>query len=178
MTREIDNQRLAETFDRLISDISQAHCKTENLGVAAIADGGILFGQRLAQALAERLNRPIPCGIVNAAFHRDDIGAKPIPKAFHNTDLPFAVDDAHVLLADDVLGSGRTARAALSELFDQGRPSQVELVVLCDRGNRVLPIQPDYCGLQLDVAADSLVKVILSAEGPEHDRITFETRHD
>ncbi len=178
MTSEIESSRLQEAFSRLVATIAENHQSTPQLGIAAIAEGGIVFGQRLAKELSRILNREIPCGVINAAFHRDDIGAKPIPKAFHRTDLPFPVDDACVLLADDVIGSGRTARAALSELFDQGRPEKVELIILCDRGGRALPLQPDYCGLVLEATADQTIKVELSDRNNSEDRILITSNHD
>jgi pyrimidine operon attenuation protein/uracil phosphoribosyltransferase len=110
--------------------------------LVAVANGGIA----LAARLRESLGASAPVGIVNALFHRDDISLQPILKDFQPTDLPFPVDDARILLIDDVFASGRTLRAALNELFDHGRPAEVRCAVLIDTGCRRLPLLPDFTG--------------------------------
>ena len=130
--------------------------------VAGIAWGGLGFSERLARALSERTGVEVPVGQLNTNFQRDDIGAKPIPPAKGLTAMPVAVDGARVILADDVIASGRTARAALAELFSLGRPAQVWLAVLCDRGHRRLPIQPDFCGFTLETDRSETVVVELN----------------
>ena len=168
-----DSAAIAAAFAHLVAEIAARHQKTPALCLASVANGGIVLGQRLAMALEERMGRQIPTGILNIAFHRDDIASKPIPKNFIATDLPFDVDEATILLVDDVLFTGRTVRAALNEIFDQGRPERVELVVLCDRGNRRLPIQADYVGLTLPTSPTQTVRVVLSPEDPSQDQITL-----
>jgi pyrimidine operon attenuation protein/uracil phosphoribosyltransferase len=96
--------------------------------------------------LAERLHRdlglPGKHGVISSALHRDDFGSRGMAATSDATALPFAIDDRHVLLIDDVLYTGRTTRAVINELFDFGRPASVTLAVLVDRGGRELPIQP------------------------------------
>jgi pyrimidine operon attenuation protein/uracil phosphoribosyltransferase len=159
--------------EQLAERILERHGSTECLAIVGIADGGIIPAQRVAAIIGNKTARNIPCGVVNAAFHRDDIGAKPIPKAFRRTDLPFMVDDSVIILVDDVLFSGRTVRAALSELFDQGRPAIIELAVLCDRGHRVLPIQADYIGFTLDTPAEQKISLYFDETDPKLDQLTI-----
>jgi pyrimidine operon attenuation protein / uracil phosphoribosyltransferase len=158
-------------LEKVAGAIAARHGRTKGLCVVGIANGGIIFGQRLAKLLTQKLGREIPCGIVNPSFHRDDIGLNPIPKEFHRTEMPFPVENAVVILADDVLFTGRTARASLDEIFGQGRPERVELAALCDRGHRRLPLQADYTGLTLETTPEQDVKVTLSAEKPDEDNI-------
>jgi pyrimidine operon attenuation protein/uracil phosphoribosyltransferase len=166
---KIEHQRISQALAAIADQVVARHRDTPALAVTGIANGGVIFARKLVQLLAQRLGRDIPLGVVNIAFHRDDIGLKPIPLNSAATDLPFDVDDATVILADDVYHTGRTARAALNELFDQGRPARVELAVLCDRGGRTLPILPDYTGLPIETAPGQQVEVKLDFEYPIRD---------
>jgi pyrimidine operon attenuation protein / uracil phosphoribosyltransferase len=91
-------------------------------------------------------------GFLSSAFHRDDFSQRGLPSEIKTTDIGFDINDAHVILVDDILYTGRTIRAALNEIFDYGRPASVELAVLLDRGGRQLPIQPSYCGAYIELA--------------------------
>ena len=144
--------------------IAAKHGARGDFAIVGIANGGIALGRRLAGMLSRRLDRDVPFGVLNAQFHRDDIGSKPIPKSFMRTDIPFDISDMAIILVEDVIGSGRTARAAMNELFDHGRPKCVELAVLCDRGSHGLPINAEYVGLKVDLGDDEQVMVKLSAE--------------
>jgi pyrimidine operon attenuation protein/uracil phosphoribosyltransferase len=118
--------------------------------LAGLAMGGAWIAQRLAIDL--KLSH---FGVINVAFHRDDYAEKGMTAlrtaSTMTTHLPFEVNGANVILIDDVLFTGRTVRAALNELFDFGRPAQVELMVLADRENRELPISADFVGEQVSI---------------------------
>ena len=116
---------------------------TTTVYLAGLAIGGTWIVKRLAKDL----NLP-QYGVINVSFHRDDYAEKGI-RALESansmpTELKFDVNNAHIVLIDDVLFTGRTVRAALNELFDFGRPAQVSLMVLADRGERELPISADF----------------------------------
>lgn len=169
--RSIDAKAIAKACEGLSADLASVHAATEKLMVVGIANGGILLGQRLSQSLGKALGRDIPFGQVNITFHRDDIGTNPIPQEKRQTDVPGDVTDYTIVLVDDVIASGRTIRAAINELFDSGRPAKVELAVLCDRGGRKLPIQPDYLGLVEKAETGHMVRVTLDLDQPENDHI-------
>jgi pyrimidine operon attenuation protein/uracil phosphoribosyltransferase len=171
----VGHEKIAEALSSIVEQIIREHRETPELAVAGIANGGMVFSRRLAEQVGQRLHRKIPLGVVNIAFHRDDIGRQPIPLNSAPTDLPFAIDDATIILADDVFFTGRTVRAAVNELFDQGRPARVELAVLCDRGGRRLPIVPDYVGLTFDTAPEQRVEVRLDERKPVNDVIRILT---
>lgn len=114
---------------------------TSKTALVGIRTGGVWLAERLHAALG--LDGPI--GSVDVSFYRDDLGARGLPPNPQRTDIPFDVEDAHIVIVDDVLYTGRTVRAALNELFDYGRPACVELAVLVDRGGRELPIAARYC---------------------------------
>lgn len=118
--------------------------------LTGLAMGGAWIAERLAQDLG------LPhYGVINVAFHRDDYAEKGMTalrtSSTMPTKLPFDVNGANIILIDDVLFTGRTVRAALNELFDFGRPAQVELMVLADRGKRELPISANFVGEAIEV---------------------------
>lgn len=155
-------------IQRLADAIAGRHRDPAGLLLLGIANGGI----ELARRLAERLH--CRAGTIDISFHRDDIGAHPIPKEFAPTQIPADVQGATIVLVDDVLFSGRTVKAALDELFDHGRPSKVEFAVLVDRGGRRLPIAADYVGLDLAIADTRKVKVALDPLSDRRDAIRIE----
>lgn len=122
---------LARHLHRLITP------QTQLLGVAS---GGVWLAERLQKDLG--LTQPM--GVISSAMHRDDYARRGMTSSAQ-TQIPFDVNGAQVLLLDDVLFTGRTIRAVLNELFDFGRPASVKLAVLVDRGGRELPIQADLC---------------------------------
>lgn len=169
---ELSATKVEEAVERLARGIADRHGQTRDLLLVGIADGGMGLTARLSVKLADLLEREIPVGVVDVSFHRDDIGSNPIPKAGSPTDLPPTVEGATCILVDDVLFSGRTIRAALNELFDQGRPESVELAVLVDRGRRKLPIAPDYVGLNLQAAPEQSVEASVSATPSSSDHVS------
>jgi pyrimidine operon attenuation protein/uracil phosphoribosyltransferase len=130
--------------------------------LAGLAMGGAWIAERLAADLK------LPqFGVINVAFHRDDYAEKGMTAlrtaSTMSTHLPFEVIGANVILIDDVLLTGRTVRAALNELFDFGRPAQVELMVLADRENRELPISADFVGEQVNIPETQIL--VLEKDG-------------
>lgn len=137
--------------------------------LAGLAMGGAWIAERLAKDLG------LPhYGVINVAFHRDDYAEKGMTAlctaSTMTTNLPFDVNGANVVLIDDVLFTGRTVRAALNELFDFGRPAQVELMVLADRGNRELPVSANFAGEQVQVSD----KQILVLEKDSAGKFSFQ----
>ncbi len=172
-TRHISAEEIAKAVDRMVAEMAARHRDSMHLAVAGIANGGIVLARRVARALMPKLNRPIPCGVVNITFHRDDIGMKPIPLDTAPTDFPFDMDGVSLILVDDVLFSGRTVRAALEEVFDQGRPERVELAVLFDRETRSLPVKADYVGFSEKAPPPKRVQVRLDLNHPQNDVISL-----
>jgi pyrimidine operon attenuation protein / uracil phosphoribosyltransferase len=128
--------------------------------------------------LAERMHRDLglagAAGVISSAMHRDDFSRRGLSGAGQQTQLDFDVNDAQIILLDDVLYTGRTIRAVLNELFDYGRPASVKLAVLVDRGGRELPVQADYAAARvvlpatqsLALARDPAGKFSFQIEGP------------
>lgn len=123
--------------------------------VVGIHTGGVW----VAHELARRLGWDGPIGVLDISFHRDDFGHAGLNPAVHPSHLPWDVDGHDIVLVDDVLYTGRTARAALNELFDWGRPAQVVLAALVERDGRELPIAADAVGARLTVGRGRLLKL-------------------
>lgn len=122
-------------------------------------------GAWVAEKLHTLLGADIPLGTLDIAFYRDDfsrIGLHPVVKPSH---IPFEVEEADIILVDDVLFTGRTVRAALNNLFDYGRPAQITLAVLIDRGGREVPICANFVGVTLELEASRNVQLIRQDTG-------------
>ena len=128
-----------------------------NTALVGIHSGGAWVAQKLRQQLGGTL----PLGTLDISFYRDDFSSVGLHPQVRPSDIPFAVDDAHIILIDDVLHTGRTVRAAMNELFDYGRPASIALAVLIDRGGRELPIAADWVGAKLDLATKQNIQVTL-----------------
>ncbi len=117
-------------------------------------------GVWVARALLDALGSPAALGILDVSFYRDDFTRSGLHPQVQPSELPFDIEDRHLVLIDDVLMSGRTVRAAMNELFDYGRPASISLVCLLDLDARELPIRPDVVGATLSLAAEQRVKLL------------------
>src|SRR5207253_5119043 len=114
---------------------------------------------RLAQKIEGLERRKVPVGILDINLYRDDLSSVSHQAVLNATDIPFSVTGRDVILMDDVLYTGRTVRAALDALFDQGRPARVQLLVLIDRGWRELPVEARYIGRNVQTSANEIIEV-------------------
>jgi pyrimidine operon attenuation protein/uracil phosphoribosyltransferase len=122
-------------------------------------------GAWLAERLQRDLGLPGDASVISSAMHRDDFAKRGLAGAGQQTQLGFDVDDAHIVLLDDVLYTGRTIRAVLNELFDYGRPASVKLAVLVDRGGRELPVCADYAAARVTLPATQSLALARDATG-------------
>jgi pyrimidine operon attenuation protein/uracil phosphoribosyltransferase len=143
---------------RMAHEIIERNQGLERLVLIGLQTGGVWLAEALAKALEEIEGERPAIGTLDVALHRDDIGIRPVvPEEV--TEIPIDLDNAVVVLVDDVLFTGRTIRAALDALSDFGRPKAVQLAVMIDRGHRELPIRPDYVGKNLPTRRDEVVDV-------------------
>ena len=154
----------AELLYEKLLDALRKRAAQSSFELAGLAMGGAWIAERLAHDLG------LPhYGVINVAFHRDDYAEKGMTAlrtaSTMTTHLPFDVNGATIILIDDVLLTGRTVRAALNELFDFGRPAQVELMVLADRGNRELPVAANFVGEQVQVPEHQILVLEKDAAG-------------
>ena len=159
MPPPLSAEDIAAAVDRLAEAI---RIKTAGAPIALI--GIRRRGDEVAQRVLTRLaedDRELSFGVLDISLHRDDFERLHENPKLLESDIPFPIEGAHVILVDDVLFTGRTIRAALDALSDYGRPAKVELAVLIDRGHRELPIQPDYTGITLSTQHTDHVLVCL-----------------
>jgi pyrimidine operon attenuation protein/uracil phosphoribosyltransferase len=145
---------------RMAHEVIERNHGLDDVVVVGLQTGGVTFARALAEALEKIDGTASPLGTLDVAFHRDDIGLRPVlPSAV--TEIPVDLSGRVVVLVDDVLFTGRTIRAALDAVHTYGRPRSVQLAVMVDRGHRELPIRPDYVGKNLPTRRDEVVNATL-----------------
>jgi pyrimidine operon attenuation protein/uracil phosphoribosyltransferase len=157
----LDRDDLRRTLVRIAHEIIEKNPGGESLALVGIHTRGAMLGARLHTLVGELSGAEVPLGDLDISFYRDDMDGREPSEApvVHASHLDFDIEGRTVVLVDDVLFTGRTARAAIEALFDYGRPGRVQLAVLVDRGHRELPIRPDYVGKNLPTARDERVYV-------------------
>ncbi len=148
---------IRRALTRIAHEIVERNHGLEGVVLVGLQRGGVWVADMLGEVLhGIDPEHPVPVASLDVSFHRDDVGIRPIVPG-SVTDIPMSLDGATVVLADDVLFTGRTVRAALEALNEYGRPRAVQLAVVVDRGHRELPIRPDYVGKNLPTALDENV---------------------
>jgi pyrimidine operon attenuation protein/uracil phosphoribosyltransferase len=154
----LDEDDIRRTLVRIAHEIVEKH-GGRPVALVGIHRRGAHLAKRLHQLVTDLLETDVPLGDIDIAFYRDDLSTRQADPEVHSTHLPFRLDEYGVVLVDDVLYTGRTARAGIDALFDYGRPARVQLAVLADRGHRELPIRPDYVGKNLPTSREERVNV-------------------
>ncbi len=158
----LDSGDINRALSRIAHEILEKNKGVRDLVLLGIPTRGAHIAQRLAKAIADIEGVAIPVGTIDVTLHRDDLRSRPA-RALLPTVIPTSgIDGKKVVLVDDVLFSGRTIRAALDAMGELGRPSQVQLAVLVDRGHRELPIRADYVGKNLPTSLKEHVRVSIT----------------
>ncbi len=144
---------------RISHEIVEKHGGTERLALVGIQRRGVPLAHRMAEAIEQHEGVRLPVGALDITFYRDDLSMVAHQPIVKGTDLPFDVNAMTIVIVDDVLFTGRTARAAMDALMDFGRPSAIRLAVLVDRGHRELPIRADHVGKNVPTSRDEIIKV-------------------
>jgi|SRR5579863_3995240 len=160
----LDAPAIQRALTRIAHEIAERDERSEEVVLIGIQRGGAQLAKRLAAILTEIWKRPVPCGVLDVAMHRDDLDQRLAPQV-HPTDVPFDITGKIVVLVDDVLFRGRTVRAAMDALNDLGRPRKIQLAVLVDRGHRELPIKADFIGKNVPTSQAEKVKVNITPDG-------------
>ena len=168
----LDADDISRALTRIAHEILERNKGPHGLVLLGIPTRGVPLAVRLGQRISQVEQVPIPVGSLDITMYRDDLRLKPA-RALEATHLPDAgIDDAVVVLVDDVLYSGRSVRAALDALSDLGRPRAVQLAVLVDRGHRELPVRADFVGKNLPTSQNETVRVMV-AEIDGHDAVSL-----
>jgi pyrimidine operon attenuation protein/uracil phosphoribosyltransferase len=144
---------------RIAHEILERNKGIQDLVLIGIKSRGEILAQRLAAKIKDIEGTAVPFGAMDITFYRDDAGTHKPEKAPTPTELPFDVNKKMVLLVDDVLYTGRSARAAIDQIIDFGRPTAIQLAVLVDRGYREFPIHADYVGKNIPSSSKEEVLV-------------------
>ena len=158
--------RFSEQIYRDIADI-------DRFAVVGLQTGGVELARRVRARVEELSGRTIRSGMLDITFYRDDLATRGVLPSIKETSISFDISTMTILLVDDVIFTGRTVKAALETLTSFGRPKAIKLLVLVDRGNRELPIQPDYCGFVHATGIKDNVEVILQKDDPAGDRVVI-----
>lgn len=159
----LDKAGIRRVLTRIAHEILERNKGADNLALTGIRTGGDYLATQLAEMISRIENVVIPVGIIDITLYRDDLSHREV-RPIEKTSLPFSLDGKKVVLVDDVLFTGRTIRAAMDALMDLGRPKNIQLAVLVDRGHRELPIRPDYIGRNVPTSRDENIVVEFDAD--------------
>jgi pyrimidine operon attenuation protein/uracil phosphoribosyltransferase len=159
-----DEASLKVAIEELGQQINAALSADDSVVVVGIRVGGEAPARSLATLLSQLRGADIPLGFLDITLYRDDINDLGYLPEVGITEIDFPIDDAVVVLVDDVLYTGRTVRSAIDELIDFGRPKRIRLVVIVERDGRELPIQADYSAYKVETDPGEVVKVCSSKE--------------
>ena len=157
----LDKIAIQKTLTRLAHEILEKNKGPEEIVIIGIMNRGAHLAKRLAKIILEIDGPQPPVGTIDITLYRDDLSVIAEQPVVHKTDLMFDIANKKVILVDDVLYTGRTVRAALTELLDFGRPQFIQLAVLIDRGFRELPIRAEYVGKNIPTSQRQVVEVRL-----------------
>lgn len=144
---------------RIAHEILERNAGPESLVIVGILTRGAVLAHRLAEIIERVEGVKIPVGLMDINLYRDDVNFNPDQPVVRKTEILFDIHDKNLILVDDVLFTGRTIRAALSQIIDLGRPRSVQLAVLVDRGHRQLPIRADFVGKNIPTSFNDNVRV-------------------
>ena len=159
-TEILDSKAAARAVARISYEILERNKGTENLCLVGILTKGAYLAKALAKKISEVEGKPVNVGVLDITPFRDDKKSD-----IDHSEIDFSVADKRIVLVDDVLYTGRTCRAAIDAIMSRGRPKNIQLAVLIDRGHRELPIRPDYIGKNLPTSHEEIVRVHIAQDG-------------
>ena len=155
----MDEAAMSRALIRISHEIVEHNDGLENVAIIGIQKRGVPLAMRLRKLLEEIEGVKVPMGILDITFYRDDLSMLSAHPVVNGTDIPFDVNGKKIILVDDVLYTGRTTRAAIENIFDMGRPANIQLAILIDRGHRQLPFRADYVGKNVPTAITEHIDV-------------------
>lgn len=155
----MDEMEITRSISRISHEILERNISLDNLVIIGIQRRGVPLARRIAKKIEEVEGKRVPVGILDITFYRDDLSTLAEHPVINSTELHFPVTGKSILLADDVLYTGRTVRAAIEAIMDLGRPARIQLIALIDRGHRELPIRADYVGKNVPTSRNEVIHV-------------------
>jgi pyrimidine operon attenuation protein/uracil phosphoribosyltransferase len=163
----LDTKGMDRVLSRLTHEILEKNKGAEEIVLVGICSGGVPLSRVIQGKIRSIEGMEVPAGYVDITLYRDDLSRAGYQPRLKRTEIPFSIDDKKVVLVDDVLFTGRTIRAAMDALIDFGRPKNIQLAVLIDRGHRELPIRADYVGRNVPTARAETVEVLVGGDPEE-----------
>ncbi len=157
----MDETAVRRAMARITHEIIEKNKGTEDICLLGIRRRGVPLALMLRENLRRFEGVEVPVGSIDISLYRDDLSEISDGPAAGKCDIPFDVTRKKVIIVDDVIYTGRTARAAIEAVFDHGRPREIQLAVLIDRGHRELPIRPDYVGRNIPTSHTEMVSVLM-----------------
>src|SRR5213593_3896675 len=170
----MDAEAIRRALRRIAHEVIEGNPQLEKVVLAGIPSRGVEIARRIGAFIREIENIDIETGVIDVAMHRDDVGTRAELPVVRASKLPVPLEERTVIIADDVLYTGRTVRAAMDAINSFGRPARIQLAVLVDRGHRELPIRPDYVGKNLPTSGSEKVRVRLEQTDSEPDEVRLE----
>jgi len=155
----LSSQNIEQIITELSGKIFEDIPDIDHFAVVGIQSSGVGLAERIKARIETLSGKSVKLGTLDITFYRDDLATRGILPVIKETKINFNISKMTILLVDDVIFTGRTTKAALETLMSFGRPSAIKLFCLVDRGNRELPIQPDYCGFTVKTTFDDKVNV-------------------
>lgn len=171
----MDEAAINRALTRIAHEIIEANKGAENLVLVGIETRGVPLAHILAEKIKGIENKTVPVESINITFYRDDLEKKFEQPIMEARSIDSDINNKGIILVDDVIFTGRTVRAAMDALMDNGRPSFIKLAALVDRGHRELPIRPDFVGKNIPTSSTEIVQVHLEGVDGEN-RVLLETR--
>jgi pyrimidine operon attenuation protein/uracil phosphoribosyltransferase len=168
-------RQIAALVEKLASDIAGEGRDLDGLAIVGIHKRGVPLARRIAGHIEKSWRAKTDFGSLDITLYRDDFSAAPAQPQVQATQINFDVEGKRIVLVDDVLYTGRTVRAAISEIVDFGRPRRIELAVLVDRGHQELPIRADYVGKTVETSPSQMVEVRFKETDGEDSILVIDT---
>ena len=175
-TKIMDQEAVRRALMRITHEILEKSKGIENLCLIGIRNRGAILAQRLNEYIKQIEGHSVPVGLLDITLYRDDLTLVSTKPVLRETHIDFDITGKNIILVDDVLYTGRTIRAALDALIDFGRPANIELAVLIDRGHRELPIRADYVGKNIPTSLHQNVQVKLKESDGIDDEVVVENK--
>jgi len=163
---------MARAMTRIAHEILERNKGVKDLALVGIRTGGVHLAHRLARRIQDIEGAAIPIGELDITLYRDDLALRKEQPILRRTSVPFDISGKIIVLVDDVLFTGRTIRAAMDGLIDLGRPAEIQLAVLVDRGHRQLPIKATFIGKNIPTSREENIHVLLEEAGDD-DRVVI-----
>lgn len=175
-SKVLDKEGIKRTLQRIAHEILEKNSGTKDIVVIGIKSRGAYLAERIAKNIAKIEGTKVPVGALDITLYRDDLTEIAEQPVLHSTEIDFDIANKKVILVDDVLYTGRTVRCALDELIDFGRPANIQLASLIDRGHRELPIRPDFVGKNIPTSKTESVEVRLKETDGTEEVVVLEEK--